>query len=182
MRRFVGRSGIPVAVLLAVIGLAACGGSSSNSSNSGNSGNSAKSGTSTAALSVSDYSSKVSAALTPYVSAAAAAAKGGSDPAPFSQMETASKQASATLSGLTPPSSVADINSKLASCLNNVSTAAGKIATALQNKDVTAAQAEVPAYNSAGEACRPLVQQLKDKGVTLIASGNSGSSGSSGNS
>ncbi len=182
MCKWVGRSAMPTMLVVAGIGLAACGGSSSQSSsgNSGSSGSTSGGG----ALSLSDYGSKVGAALAAAITAEKAPGVAAGDPLALSQFEIAFRTAGSTVSGLKPPSSVASLNSQLASCLKAGGSAAGQAAADAQNKDTAAVQADASTLKSASVTCTSVIGQLKAKGVTLTsASGNSGSSsGSSGNS
>jgi hypothetical protein len=83
----------------------------------------------------------------------------------WSKIQSTAEQASSTFSGLAPPSEVGDLNAKLASSLNGVAAAAGKIASDLQDNNRSAARADEAAFKAAFAVYGQVVLQLVAKGV-----------------
>jgi hypothetical protein len=120
-------------------------------------------------LSTSQYESQGVKALSPLLAALNSLKGSPTNPASWTKLQTASQGASAAFSKLKPASSLASLNSQVASSLGAMGTAAGKLGTDISKRDVTAARADLNGYQAALQRYGSAITQLGSKGVKFLA-------------
>jgi hypothetical protein len=120
-------------------------------------------------LSTSQYESQGVKALNPLLAALNSLRASPTNPASWSTVQTASQGASDAFAKLKPPSSLASLNSQVASSLGAMGTAAGKLGTDISKHNVTAARTDLNGYQAALERYGSAITQLGSKGVKFVA-------------
>jgi hypothetical protein len=120
-------------------------------------------------LSTSQYESQGVNALNPLLSALTSLKSNPTNPASWTKLQTAAQSASNAFSKLKPPSSLASLNSQVASSLGAMGTAAGKLGTDISKHSVTSARTDLNGYQAALQRYAGAITQLSSKGVKFLA-------------
>jgi hypothetical protein len=142
------RSALPL-ITVAVLAIAGCGGSST--------------------LSTSQYESQGVKALSPLLDSLNSLKANPTSAALWVKLQASAQSASSAFSKLKVPSSLASLNSQLASSLGAMGAAAGKLGTDITKRNVAAARTDLNGYQAALERYAGAVTQLGSKGVKFLA-------------